>query len=111
MFSNPTIIIQFNSSSFSQSWLVAILQLLLAGWGIGNEVINIDNLESILNPECQVFKIIALLSACTPEIGLLHIVSASPILMTELFGLPWDKIYGLTPLGHIVVYAELLKNY
>ena len=36
-----------------------------AEWGIGNEVINIDNLESILNPECQAFKMIALLSAYT----------------------------------------------
>ena len=62
------------------------MQLLLAGLGIGNEVINV---ESILNSECQVFKMIALLSACTPEIGLLHIISASSILMTELFALPW----------------------
>jgi len=82
LFSNP---ILFNSSSSSQSWLVAIMQLLLAGWGIANEVINIDNLESILNPECQAFKMIALFSACTPEVGLLHIISAPPILMTELF--------------------------
>ena len=83
LFLNPTIIILFNSSSLSQSWLVAIMQLLLAGLGIGNEVINFDNLESILNPERQVFRMIALVSACTPEIGLLHIISASSILMTE----------------------------
>ena len=39
------------------------------------------------------FKMIALLSACTPEIGLLHNYNkCTPIWMTELFAYPGTKI-------------------